>query len=132
MLLLPALLSAFSCVVVLFNKEYNLALSFAFIVGLRPLMPDDLGVLFVGLGVLIVYVPIALYAAKGKFWCFLIGALLYAADFGYSFTLLGQGSLTILQISIHSLFLVAFALGAFFYYRADKLLQSNEDDILRK
>ena len=130
----PALISAFSSVVAMFNPAYNMALSMSIVLGLRPLFADMLVPMLISLGVLAAFVPLSLFAAKGKFYCFWIAVGLYVLDFGYTFFLFADFPLVtkILSISMHAVFLGAYALGAVYYFRADRLLKANPKAILGK
>lgn len=130
-LLFPALISAFSCVVALFNPSYNLGLSMAVVLGIKPLLTDNanLILMFISLGVLAVSVPLALFAAKGKIWCFFVDAGIYFADLVYCFFLIGRIEMTplILQFAVHGVFLAAYVAGIVFYFKADQILKAHPD-----
>lgn len=130
----PALISAFSAVVGLFNGSYGLTLSLSLVQGLKPLFAENaaLWCLLVSVGVLIPFVALSIFAAKGKFWCFLLAAALYLADFVYGlflFETIGGTSFALL-IAMHVLFLAVYVLGVVFYFRADRLLQSDPKAIM--
>lgn len=133
---MPALISAFSSFVGLFNPKYNLTLCLALVQGLKPLFPDGgaLWLFLISVGALAIFVPLAIFSAKGKLWCFLTGMGLYALDFGYSFFLFGQGEVTrnVVNVIIHVAFLGAYALGLVFFIKADRLLKAHPKEILGK
>ena len=116
----------------MFNSNYALTLSMSVILGIRPLFSDGLVAMLLSFAILAVFVPLALFSAKGKFYLFWIGVGLYLADFGYTFFLLsGLTPLGIgLNIAVHVIFLGAYAFGAAFYIRADKLLKAHPKEIL--
>lgn|GEM_PF-1410246 len=135
-LLMPSLISAFSTAVLLFNKQYNLTLSMGIILAFRPLIPSeqDFALLLIALGVLVPFVVLGLFAAKGKLWCYLTGIGLYLADLIVGLILGDPTSVSryIIMIVIHAVFLIAFAVGLIFYFKADKLLKAHPDAILHK
>ncbi|MBE6126922.1 MAG: hypothetical protein E7182_03000 [Erysipelotrichaceae bacterium] len=135
-LLLPPLISAFSSVVAMFNTNYSYNLCMNVVVGIRPLLADNaaLILLFVSLAALIAFIPLSLFAAKGKLWCFLVGAGLYAADMVYGFFLYDPNEATRfwMSIALHAVFLIAYAIGVVFYVNADKLLKANPKEIMGK
>lgn len=134
LLLLPPLMSAFSCVVKLFAGNYNLTFAHAYLMALLPLFPENgpLWTLLIALGVGGLFVPLSLFGAKGKLWCFLIGVALHLADTVFLFTLFNALSPTTFAINLilHGLFIAAYVLGVVYYVRADKLLKENPKDIL--
>ncbi len=134
-LILPALMSAFSCFVKLFATNYNLTFAQGLILGLFPLFPSNgaLWCLLISLGLLGLFIALGLFAAKGKLWCFLIAAGLHLADTVYLITLFSSLSATTFSVSliIHVLVLGASVFGVISYVRADKLLKAHPHEILK-
>ncbi len=135
-LLLPPLLSAFSAVFGMFNADYKLTFCMGILFGLKPVLGNDasLWTMIISFMIVALYVPLALFASKGKFWCYLVAAGLYFADAVYFVTLFNQlqGVTYWLNLVLHLLFIAAEAVGVVYYVRADKLLKAHTEEILGK
>ncbi|MBQ7243381.1 MAG: hypothetical protein IJS52_04165 [Bacilli bacterium] len=135
-LILPPLISAFSAVVGLFNAEYPLTLCLSLVQGTFPLV-GEFGrpyALILSLALLFAYVPLSMFSAKGKGWCFFLGAGLYAADLIYGAFLFGNlGSMRYaILLLVHVLFVAAYVAGTVFYLKARALLKEHPREILGK
>ena len=125
-LLIPILLSAFSCVMKAIVANYTLSIAMGYVLFVRQIIGEEaVWTILMGVLPLVVYVPLAFFAAKGKLWCLYVGLGIYAADFVFSFFLATPDVVTrVLQIVLHVLFLAMGCFAVFFYYRAASLLKS--------
>ena len=133
-LLFPPLITAFSCFVALFAKDYNLSLSMNFALAIKNMVPEH-GLMIAIISSLALsgaFVFLALRSAKGKLPFYLIGASLYLVDFVYGFFILDlMSNITkIVGIASHAIFLGVYIVGIVFYSRANALLKAHGKDIL--
>ena len=134
-LVFPGLISAFSCVVRLFNESYGLVLGLAITRFLDGKVAEwnNGFLLLVSLSFSAVSLGMVFLAAKGKLWAFLAGAGLYLADAVFLFFPASNEVMgLVLGIVMHVIFLGAYAIGLFSYLKARKLLREHEKEILRK
>ena len=133
LLVLPALISTFSCIAGLFNPEYNLNLSANFAIALTALPENGrIYALIASFVYAAVEIPCTLLAAKGKLWPLLLGGAFIAADFATGFFILSQIGMVQLIVGaiIRGLILIALCVGIFCYFQADKLLKSHPKVIM--
>ena len=135
-LILPPLISAFSAVVGLFNAEYPLTLCLSLVQGTYGLL-GEFGrpyALILSLALLGAFVPLSMLSAKGKGWCFFLGASLYAADLIYGAFLFAniETMRYVILLLVHVIFVAAYVAGAVFYLKARALLKEHPREILGK
>ena len=133
-LIFPPLVSAVTSLVVSFGNGLGLSFCLSLVIGLRSIGVPMLADFGICCGITALFVPIVVFASKGKLFSYLIGVALYLADFVYGFFLAGVIDTTnhVLSLVFHSVFLVAFLIGLVFYLRADSILKRNPKAILGK
>lgn len=133
LLLLPALLTSFALLVGMISGTYLFYGTFSFIPFLYPAFAPEtrFWLVAISFGILMVFIFLTLYAAKGRLWCFLLGAGLYAIDLvatGFLFS--SDIAMAIVHLLIHLVILALLGLGLFFYAKAGKLLREHREEIL--
>lgn len=134
LLLFPPLMTTFSCFVGLFAPNYQMTLAMAFAFGVKQFAGEQgaLIALIASLGVTAASVPLTIFGAKGKLWCYVLGMALIFADTVYLLFLFGSYETMrfVITMIIHVAFLGAYVVGLVFYLRADKYLKLHSKEIL--